>query len=195
MRLSELHDRGFHVAGKPRAHIRIAATGTLYLERFRLLSGNPTLGQTKKCSGWSQTTSVGDAGVRVFFSPEPGNPGDPSESIETIVQAIHAARSSVIFCLFTPTDKDLRDACFSVGDAGKLTFGLVNRVAREEPGLTPTASGKIPADQLAELEIYHRSKDAKDTIGAEFFSANNVPAGFVREMNIFPGERPPPIRR
>lgn len=164
---------------------------TLYLERFRLLSGNPTLGQTKKCSGWSQTTSVGDAGVRVFFSPEPGNPGDPSESIETIVQAIHAARSSVIFCLFTPTDKDLRDACFSVGDAGKMMFGLVNRVAREEPGLTPTASGKIPADQLAELEIYHRSKDAKDTIGAEFFSANNVPAGFVREMNIFPGEKAP----
>jgi PLD-like domain len=163
----------------------------LYLARHGLLASNPTLGNTKKESGWSNTVSVGDAGVRVFFSPEPGNPGDPSESIETIVQAIHAARSSVVFCLFTPTDKDLRDACFAVGDAGKMMFGLVNRVAREEPGLTPTASGKIPADQIAALEIYHRSRTAKDTIGAEFFSANNIPAGFVREMNVFPGESGP----
>jgi phosphatidylserine/phosphatidylglycerophosphate/cardiolipin synthase-like enzyme len=168
-----------------------AALAALYLARYRLLAPNPTLGATKQHSGWSHTVSVGDAGLRVFFSPEPGDPGDHSESIETIVQAIHAARSSVVFCLFTPTDQDLRDACFAVGDAGKMMFGLVNRVAREEPGLTPTASGRIPADQIAALEIYHRSRTARDTIGAEFFSANNVPAGFVREINVFPGERAP----
>ncbi len=69
---------------------------------------------------------------------------------------------------------------------------MKRRIARDEPGLTPTSTGKIPADQIAALEIYHRSKEAMDTIGAEFFSSNNVPAGFVREMNIFPGANAPP---
>ena len=129
----------------------------------------------------------------MFFSPEPGKPGDDSTSIETIVQAIHSAKSSVIFCLFTPTDQLLRDACFAAGDSGKMMFGLVNRISREEPEQTPTATGKIPADQIAALEIYHRSKDVKDTIGAEFFSSKFVPAGFVPEINIFPGENAPPF--
>ena len=166
---------------------------TLYLARFRKLKPNPALAATKTGAGWSNTVSLGDAGIRVFFSPEPGNPGDDSDSIETIVQAVHGAKSSVVFCLFTPTDKLLRDACFAVGDGGKMMFGLVNRIANTEPTLHPTAAGNIPADQLAALEIYHRSRTAKDTIGAQFFSANNVPAGFVREMNIFPGENPPPF--
>src|SRR5436190_22328549 len=164
----------------------------LYFERFKAIQDNPSLKNTAAGAAWSNTVSLGDAGIRVFFSPEPGKPGDDSASIETIVEAVHAARSSVIFCLFTPTDKLLRDACFAVGDAGKMMFGLVNRVAREEPTLTPTSTGKIPADQLAALEIYHRSKDAKDTIGAEFFSSDNVPVGFQRELNIFPGDKPPP---
>ena len=169
-----------------------AELAALYHARFKVLKGNPTLGTTAKETGWSKTISIGDAGVRVFFSPEPGKPGDDSASIETIVQTIHKARSSVVFCLFTPTDKDLRDACFAAGDGGKMMFGLVNRVAREEPGLTPTSTGKIPADQLAALEIYHRSKDNRDTIGAEFFSSKTVPAGFEVEMNVFPGTKPPP---
>jgi len=42
---------------------------------------------------WSPTVSIGDAGIRVFFSLEPGRPRiSESLSIETIVQAIHAAR-------------------------------------------------------------------------------------------------------
>lgn len=164
----------------------------LYLERFELLRRNPTRGATAKGADWSHTVSVGDAGVRAFFSPEPGKPGDDSVSMETIVRAIHAARSSVIFCLFTPTDQALRDACFAVGDAGKMMFGLVNRIARDEPTMKPTATGKIPADQIAALEIYHRSKAARDTIGAEYFSAKTVPAGFLPEVNLFPGTKAPP---
>src|SRR5262245_60398965 len=164
----------------------------LYRKRCQVLKGNPTLGTTAKATGWSKTVSIGDAGIRVFFSPEPGKPGDHSASIETIVQAVHRARSSVVFCLFTPTDQDLRDACFSVGDAGKMMFGLVNRVAGEEPTLKPTSTGKIPADPLASLEIFHRSKDNRDVIGAEFFHAKTVPPGFAVEMNVFPGKKPPP---
>jgi phosphatidylserine/phosphatidylglycerophosphate/cardiolipin synthase-like enzyme len=165
----------------------------LYFKRFNLLKSNPTLGATSKESGWSNTISVGDTGIRVFFSPEPGKPGEAdSVSIETIVQSVHKAQSSVVFCLFTPTDKKLRDACFAVGDAGKMMFGLVNNIAEKEPVLKPTSTGKIPADQIAALEIYHRSKDKKDIIDAEYFHPNTIPTGFEVEMNLFPGTQPPP---
>jgi phosphatidylserine/phosphatidylglycerophosphate/cardiolipin synthase-like enzyme len=170
-----------------------AELAELYLERFRLLKKNPTKGNTAKETGWSHTVSIGDAGIRVFFSPEPGKPhiSDNSLSIETIVEAIHGAHSSVIFCLFTPTDERLRQACFTIGDAGKMMFGIVNRVARHEPDISHSASGKIPADELAALEIYHRSRDKKDVIGAEFFNAAAVPVGFEPELNIFPGTKAP----
>lgn len=165
----------------------------LYFKRFNLLKSNPTLSATAKDSGWSQTISIGDTGIRVFFSPEPGKPGETdSVSIETIVQSVHKAQSSVVFCLFTPTDKKLRDACFAVGDAGKMMFGLVNNIAEKEPVLKPTSTGKIPADQIAALEIYHRSKDKKDFIDAEYFHPNTIPNGFEVEMNLFPGTQPPP---
>jgi len=167
---------------------------SLYLERFQLLRTNPTKGVTAHGAEWSKTVSVGDAGVRVFFSPEPGKAGkDHSASIETIVQAIHGAASSVLFCLFDPTDKELRDACFAAGDAGKMMFGLVNKVAQQEPTAEPDDSGHIRADRLAALEIYHRSRDARDVIGGEYFGGNNLPEGFQREVNIFPGDKPPPF--
>jgi len=163
----------------------------LFYDRYELLKTNPTKANTTKNVGWSQTVSVGDAGVRVFFSPEKGSPGGPSISIETIVASIHAARTSVIFCLFIPTDEQLRQACFAVGDAGKMMFGLVNRIARTEPAVTTTTAGNVPADELAALELFHRSRDQKDVIGAEFFNAALTPAGFAPEINIFPGDSPP----
>ncbi len=170
-----------------------AELAEVYFERFKLLKEDPTKANTTKNAGWSQTVSVGDSGIRVFFSPELGKPNaSTSISIETIVEAIHSARSSVIFCLFTPTDEKLRQACFTVGDAGKMMFGLVNVVSKEEPQVTPSpTSGKIPADQLASLEIYHRSKSNKDVIGAKFFNKNTVPPGFEPEINLFPGEEYP----
>jgi hypothetical protein len=164
----------------------------LYLERFQLIKQNPTKANTAKGSGWSHTVSIGDAGVRVFFSPEPGRARiSDSRSIETIVQEVHAANSSVIFCIYTPTDEKLRQACFAVGDAGKMMFGIVNHIQRNEPEASPTASGNIPADKLAALELYHRSKDKMDVIPAEFFNAATVPVGFEPEINLFPGEKYP----
>lgn len=165
----------------------------LFFKRFQLLKKDLTISKTAMGSGWSQTVTIGDAGIRVFFSPEKKQTNRlHSLAIETIVEAIHSASSSVIFCLFTPTDERLRRACFALGDAGKMMFGLVNRVSKNEPETTPSPSGTIPADKLAALEIYHRSKDAKDVIGSEFFEANRVPKGFRPEINIFPGEKPPP---
>src|SRR4029077_1200340 len=44
----------------------------LYLERKRLLDGNPMLAATKReQKGWSNKIVVGDASIRVFFPPEP----------------------------------------------------------------------------------------------------------------------------
>lgn len=164
----------------------------LFLKRYQLLKNDPPKSKTTKDEGWSNKVSIGDAGIRVFFSPEKEQGNNPSSiSIETIVESIHSASSSVIFCLFTPTDEILRQACFAVGDAGKMMFGLVNHVSKNEPETKPTHSGTIPADQLAALEIYHRSKEAKDVIGSEFFHADKVPPGFLPEINIFPGESAP----
>ena len=47
-------------------------------------------------------------------------------------------------------------------------LGRANRIARDEPGLTPTAADNIPADLIAALELYHRSRNNRDAIGAEF---------------------------
>ena len=164
----------------------------LFLKRYQLLKKDLTKSKTAKDAGWSHTVSVGDAGIRVFFSPEKEQANNPSSlSIETVVEAIHSASSSVIFCLFTPTDERLRQACFALGDSGKMMFGLVNHISKDEPEINPTPSGTVRADELAALEIYHRSKEAKDVIGAEFFRADKVPPGFRPEINIFPGEKAP----
>jgi phosphatidylserine/phosphatidylglycerophosphate/cardiolipin synthase-like enzyme len=158
-----------------------------YLERFRALSGNPTVKETAGDGpGWSDTVTVGDAGVRVIFSPEPTG---KRISIDTIVKAIHGARSSVLFCLFMPTDKELRDASFAAGDNGKMMFGLVNAISAPKD---PTDEGAtLRADKLAAIELYHRSRDNRDVIGAEYFHPNTVPKGFELEYRQFPGEKPP----
>jgi hypothetical protein len=164
------------------------ALAAYYQEQFNVMKKNPTTGKTAaQNKGWSDTVTVGDAGVRVFFSPEPSK---QKNSIETIVQAIHNARSSVCFCLFTPTDADLRDACFAAGDNGKMMFGLVNQIAepKNDPAEDPA---NMRADKLAELQLYHRTRDKKDVIGAKYFSPKTTPTGFETELLLFPGEKSP----
>lgn len=159
-----------------------------YLERKQLLQKDPTLGTVAEYAGWSYMETVGDAGVRVFFSPEPK---DERESIDTIVQAIHAAQSSVIFCLFTPTDKELRDACFAAGDNGKMMFGLVNCISElKEEEEDP--SKPVRADKLAAIELYHRSRKNRDVIGQDWFRKEHTPHGFFTERQLFPGAKRPP---
>ncbi len=164
------------------------ALGRLYLERINVIQTDPTLGTTAKANtGWSDTVTVGDAGVRVYFSPEAA---DKKEQIETIVREIHRARSSVLFCLFTPTDADLRNACFAAGDNGLMMFGLVNHIS--EPKDSSASAASLRADELAQIELYHRSRDKRDVIDAAYFHPKTVPAGFEPELRIFPGEKLPP---
>jgi len=158
----------------------------LYLERALQLENDPAKAATAAGADWSNWLTVGDVGVRAFFSPEPTG---QRKSIDRIVEAILSAHSSVIFCLFDPTDKPLRDAAFAAADNGKMMFGLVNRIADSEP-----VPGHNPphADELAAMELYHRSRDNKDVIDAEYFHPDTLPAGFQPEFRVFPGEQLPP---
>jgi phosphatidylserine/phosphatidylglycerophosphate/cardiolipin synthase-like enzyme len=170
------------------------ALAQLYNNRAASLAKNPTIAETAKlASGWSDSVAVGDAQVRVFFSPEPK---DQRVQIDTIIQAIGAAKHSVMFCLFMPTDQPLRDACFAAGDKGLTMFGLVNHISEKSAQEAEAAQrdGKVlNTTELANLELYHRSKEQKDVIDAAFFSPATVPEGFMPELQLFPGEHAPPF--
>jgi phosphatidylserine/phosphatidylglycerophosphate/cardiolipin synthase-like enzyme len=152
---------------------------TLFLARKRLLQGNPRLNLTAQNADWSKPIQVGNASIRVFFSPEPEG---KEVSIETVRQKIKDASSSVVFCLYDPTDVPLLDACFAVGDSGKMMFGLVNHIRSQDPETHP---GKrvLPA----EIAIYHRSRKNKDVVDAQSYG-NDTPQGFLKELQTFPGE-------
>jgi hypothetical protein len=152
-----------------------------YVDRVELLTSDPSMGEAGKIARWSSPVTVGDLGVRVFFSPE--KKGERL-SIDEVVTAIHKARSSVLFCLFTPTDDDLRNACFAVGDTGKMMFGLVNRIAK------PAEDANVDhADVRAAVALYHRSRDNRDVYGKAWYS--NPPSGFFAEKELFPGDKWP----
>jgi phosphatidylserine/phosphatidylglycerophosphate/cardiolipin synthase-like enzyme len=157
-----------------------------YRERIELLKTNPTTAKTAEHSGWSYTVSIGGAAVRAFFSPE--QTGE-RQCIETIVQAIYAARSSVFFCLFMPTDARLRQACFDAGDAGKAMFGLVNNIAI--PKEAEEVDNPLAADFVANVELYHRSKDKRDVVDHDWFRGDKIPSSFFGESELFPGEQRP----
>ncbi|AJY10172.1 phospholipase [Burkholderia dolosa] len=168
------------------------ALAALYDDRARALAANPSIAQTARLSpGWSAPMTIGSAQVRVAFSPEPA--GQRTE-IDTIVAAIAAAKHSVSFCLFMPTDAALRDACFAAGDRGLMMFGLVNRINAGSATKADAAQRdgrSLDAATLANLELYHRRRDHRDVIDAAYFSPTTVPHGFEPELRLFPGERPP----
>ena len=151
----------------------------LYLARKELLEDDPPIGQTAKEAGWSKRVRVGDAKVRVFFPPEPK---DERESLSAVVEAVKSAKSSVLFCLFSPTDAELREACFDAGDEGKMMFGLVNTIADEEPD-----DEKTDAQTRAKVEIYHRSRDNRDVFAHDVFPRESRPDGFWWETRTLPG--------
>lgn len=153
----------------------------LYRDRKTLLAQNLTLGKTAaEVTGWSEPVSVGEARIRVFFSPEPKG---ERESIDTIVKAVEEARSSVLFCLFMPTDAKLREAAFAAGDQGKMMFGLINKISEGDPEEEPADAGA-----KARVEIYHRSRGNKDVYAHALFPRDDVPEGFWFESSSLPGK-------
>lgn len=162
----------------------------LYNARAAAISSNPTMATTVALShGWSNVFKVGTAAVRVTYSPEPKN---KREQIDTVVEAIRKAKHSVLFCIFTPTDKDLRTACFHAGDRGLMMFGIVNNISGKSSKASEKAQADgqiIDASQLANMELFHRSQENRDVIDGAHFSPATVPDGFKPEMTIFPGEQ------
>lgn len=166
----------------------------LYNVQMEAISKNPTLGATAKLSkGWSPSIAVNkETRLRVSFSPEEK---DKRTQIDAIIDSINLAKNSVIFCMFMPTDQPLLDACFAAADRGLAMFGLVNRIdsKAEEKIKQSEADGKpTTTSQLAALELYHRSKNNRDVVDGEYFTKNRVPAGFVPEVFLYPGEQYPP---
>jgi phosphatidylserine/phosphatidylglycerophosphate/cardiolipin synthase-like enzyme len=154
----------------------------LYLQRKQLIEGDPGIAQTAKAAGWSKTITCGDAKVRAFFPPEPKLPkGKEGASIEAVIEAVTKAKSSVVFCLFSPTDMDLLDACFNVADADKMMFGLVNTVPESEP--QPNKKGVTDPVKVA---IYDRNRVAKqlEIGGHEVFGKGHTPMGFSWEDSV-----------
>ncbi|MBC7376588.1 MAG: phospholipase [Burkholderiaceae bacterium] len=166
------------------------ALAQLYSDRAAGISSNPTKAKTAALSsGWSEAVQVGAATVRATFSPEPVG---KREQIDTVVKAIGQAKHSVLFCIFTPTDQKLRQACFDAGDKGLMMFGIVNSISPKSAAEATAAQARgeiIDAAKLANMELFHRTRNNKDVIDGAHFSAATVPDGFAPELTIFPGEQ------
>lgn len=150
----------------------------LYLDRKRILEENPSLSETKKHAEWSDEIKIGSAKVRVFFSPEK-EPG--RIALDPVVQAIKNAKSSALFCIYTPTDKAIREALFEAGDNKKMMFGLINSISDEEPDeVIENASDE------ARVAVFHRSKNNRDVYDPGAFTGPNAKAGFWWELKSIP---------
>jgi phosphatidylserine/phosphatidylglycerophosphate/cardiolipin synthase-like enzyme len=165
-----------------------------YSDRAQAISSDPSMAATRKLwNGWTDPVNVGSATIRATFSPEPNG---QRTQIDTIVDAIGKAKHSVLFCLFSPTDQPLRDACFAAGDKGLMMFGLVNAISARAAKTgedKQAAGGTLNATELTAVELYHRSKDNRDVVDGKYFSSATVPEGFDVEMQLFPGEKRPPF--
>lgn len=160
-----------------------AALAKLYLDRKRLLDSDPGLSETQNDQeGWSDEVVVGDATIRVFFPPE-GN--KTRVSIDTIIDAIKAAKHSVLLCAFDPTDIDLLNAVFEASDEGKMMLALVNRVPSKEPSGDPSRG-----DVAAKIAILDRALKSDEIVGFGAFSSKDTPTDFMPERVLWPGEDP-----
>ncbi|MEO8961260.1 MAG: phospholipase D-like domain-containing protein [Ginsengibacter sp.] len=159
-----------------------------YLERQIFLRDDPPVSKTALHAEWSPKVKVGDATIRVFFAPEApaGNPkkGTPGSrvSIDDVVHAVKTAKSSVLFSLFSATDKPLLDACTSVADSGKLMRGLVNSISANDPA--EKEDGTENASTVAATWLYEKSKQDNMVVGHDRFGANKTPNGFWQESNV-----------
>jgi len=161
----------------------------LYAERQQLLTDDPSVPETAKGAAWSDPIAIGDASVRVFFSPEPKN---QRVSIDTVVAAVKKAKHSVAFCMFDPTDPPLLNALLATGDRGKLLYGLLNNIT------DPTKKGKEKKDNLSDsgerprnpspateiqVTLFNRSQKDKKVLAYSYFQKGNAPEGFLPELS------------
>lgn len=165
----------------------------LYSDRAAAISSDPSIAATAKLPhGWTDPIAVGDALVRVSFSPEPAT---EDVQISAIVDAVSKAKHSVLFCLFSPTDQAFFYACFQAGDKALMMFGLVNAIsqhAAETAENKQSQGGHLNTSELARIGLYHRNQHNHDVVDGKYFSSATVPDGFDVEVQLFPGDKRPP---
>jgi phosphatidylserine/phosphatidylglycerophosphate/cardiolipin synthase-like enzyme len=163
----------------------------LYADRQALIAQNPTIAKTAAGAAWSKPVKVGKASVRVFFSPEPSK---KRVSIDTVVKAVKGAKSSVVFCMFDPTDPALLKALLGTGDRGKLLFGLLNAISdpskskkKKTAGDNLSDSGEAPRKPSPATEVkvtlFNRSRKDKLVLPYSFFRPGTAPADFLPELS------------
>ena len=157
----------------------------LYSQRQQLIAADPGVAETAKGADWSRPIKIGKATVRVFFSPESAG---KRVSIDTVINAVKRAKSSVIFCMFDPTDPQLIKSLLATSDRKKLLFGLLNRIS------DPTAkkpdqsdSGEAPKEPtestLVKVTLFNRSRRDKKVLAYSYFRPGTTPAEFLPELN------------
>ncbi|HEX6715473.1 MAG TPA: phospholipase D-like domain-containing protein [Pyrinomonadaceae bacterium] len=167
--------------------IRSKQLAGFYADRQKLLQPDPTKGETAKEAKWLKVSDVPGSKIRVFFSPEPKN---QRESINAVVESVKHAKSSVLFCMFSPTDKELLSAIMKSGDQGKMMFGLLNSIVdptkkKKKIIEDPDAAMVNPSPSQEILtEVFHRSQNKKDIVSFAFFGDKSAkaPVGFLPEL-------------
>jgi phosphatidylserine/phosphatidylglycerophosphate/cardiolipin synthase-like enzyme len=161
----------------------------LYEGRQTLLQDDPTIGDTAKDAAWSKPIKIGKASVRVFFSPEPKG---QRVSIDTVVKGVANAKSSVIFCMFSPTDPKLIRTLLTTGDRGKLLFGVLNSISdpskrkkKKEDNLSDSGEPpRAPTETTqVQVELFNRSRKDKKILAYAYFHPGGTPAGFLPEFS------------
>jgi phosphatidylserine/phosphatidylglycerophosphate/cardiolipin synthase-like enzyme len=166
------------------------ALADLYSKRQEFLSHDPSKKDTQAKAAWSKPLTIGDATVRVFFPPEQTHKTKGKKqsgvSMQTVVNAIKSAKKSAIFCLFEPTDKEMLQSFFSLGDNHKMMFGLVNSISdpNKKKAKTPEQALKAPsAAAEVKVELFHRSRKDHLVLAYDLFNAPVAPRGWLPEFS------------
>lgn len=159
-----------------------------YAARQELLQNDPTKAKTASQAAWQAVNDVAGTKIRVFFSPElKGH----RASIDSVVEAVKNAKSSVLFCMFSPTDKELLTAIMETGDKKKMMFGLLNSIvdptkpkkSRVAKDPEKALANPTPSQQIL-TEVFHRAQKQSDIVSFAFFGEKKAkaPAGFLPEL-------------
>jgi phosphatidylserine/phosphatidylglycerophosphate/cardiolipin synthase-like enzyme len=147
-----------------------------YADRHGLLAGDLPTADIAKHAGWLEAKDVPGTKVRVFFSPEPGK---ERVSIDTVVDAVKHAKSSVLFCMFSPTDPPLLRAMLDMSDKGKIVYGLRNTI----PDPDKVKASKDPAARQVTVDVWNRSRKDHKTVSYDLFRPGTEPRDFLPELS------------
>lgn len=154
-----------------------AEMADLYETRAQLLKPDPAMAAVTSQAEWKPIDDVPGTKIRVFFSPEPKG---QRTSLDTIADAVRGAESSVLFCVFSPTDEPLLRAILRAGDDGKTLYGMLNSIP--DPTKKPKKGAKKRTPSTISVEIYNRSRTDRKVLQYDYFARSNAPRNFLPEL-------------